>query len=48
MVSFIPLNITDEESINLVLAHIDHAMQYGEDLEPKEPVDEDGGSGDDD
>ena len=33
MVSFIPLNITDEESIDNVLAHIDHTIQYGEDLE---------------
>lgn len=33
MVSFIPLNITDEESIDHVLAHVDHTIQYGEDLE---------------
>ena len=33
MVNFIPLNITDEESIDHVLAHIDHTIQYGEDLE---------------
>ncbi|KAJ3034096.1 ATP binding protein [Rhizophlyctis rosea] len=37
MVSFIPLNIKDEDSISLVLAHIDNAIQYGEDVEPKEP-----------
>ncbi|KAI8384415.1 GPN-loop GTPase [Radiomyces spectabilis] len=35
MVSFIPLNITDEDSVEYVLSSIDHAMQYGEDLEPK-------------
>lgn len=35
MVSFIPLNITDEDSIEYVLSTIDNAMQYGEDLEPK-------------
>ena len=35
MVSFIPLNITDEDSIDNVLAHIDHTIQYGEDLEVK-------------
>lgn len=35
MVSFIPLNITDEDSIEYVLSSIDNAMQYGEDLEPK-------------
>jgi len=36
MVEYLPLNVTDEESINFVLQHIDHAIQYGEDLEPKE------------
>jgi len=40
MVSFVPLDITDEESIALVLAHADQNIQYGEDLEPKEPRDE--------
>ena len=33
MVSFIPLNIRDEESIDHVLSHVDHTIQYGEDLE---------------
>jgi GTPase SAR1 family protein len=33
MVSFVPLNITDEESIDHVLSHVDHTIQYGEDLE---------------
>jgi hypothetical protein len=37
MVQFIPLNITDEHSIEYVLSHADNAIQYGEDLEPKEP-----------
>ncbi|KAL3900470.1 MAG: hypothetical protein SGCHY_001310 [Lobulomycetales sp.] len=37
MVSFIPLNITRESSITYLLSHIDHAVQYGEDLEPREP-----------
>lgn len=37
MVSFIPLNINDEDSITAVLSHIDNAIQYGEDQEPKEP-----------
>uniref|UniRef100_A0A6S8G3P6 GPN-loop GTPase 3 n=1 Tax=Aplanochytrium stocchinoi TaxID=215587 RepID=A0A6S8G3P6_9STRA len=37
MVNFVALNIQDDESIELVLAHVDNAMQYGEDLEPKEP-----------
>ncbi|KAG9291735.1 hypothetical protein G9A89_012020 [Geosiphon pyriformis] len=40
MVSFLPLNINDEESIETVLSHIDNATQYGEDQEPKEPKDE--------
>lgn len=39
MVSFVMLDITDEESIELVLSHTDHAVQYGEDIEPKEPQD---------
>lgn len=33
MVSFCPLNIRDEESIEHVLSTADHAIQYGEDLE---------------
>lgn len=33
MVSFVPLNINDEESMDHVLATADHAIQYGEDLE---------------
>ena len=33
MVSFLPLNITDEESLDHVLMHVDHAVQYGEDLD---------------
>ncbi|KAI9325040.1 GPN-loop GTPase [Zopfochytrium polystomum] len=37
MVSFIPLNIYDEDSVSMVLSHVDNAIQYGEDLEPKEP-----------
>jgi len=38
MVSFLPIDITDEDSIAVVLSHIDNAIQYGEDVEPKEPV----------
>lgn len=37
MVGFIPLNIREEDSIEYVLAHVDNAIQYGEDQEPKEP-----------
>jgi len=33
MVGFVPLNINDEDSITHVLATVDHATQYGEDLE---------------
>lgn len=35
MVKFLPLDSTDEESIANVLLQIDHAIQYGEDLEVK-------------
>ncbi|KAF3820657.1 hypothetical protein GH733_005202, partial [Mirounga leonina] len=37
MVRFLPYDQSDEESINIVLQHIDFAIQYGEDLEFKEP-----------
>jgi hypothetical protein len=40
MIGFVMLDIQDEESIDCVLAHTDHAIQYGEDLEPMEPKDE--------
>ncbi|CEH18175.1 atp-binding protein fet5 [Ceraceosorus bombacis] len=43
MVSFMPLDATDEDSVGSLLSHIDHAMQYGEDEEPKEPKDMDMG-----
>jgi len=33
MVSFVPLNVDDEDSVQHVLATADHAVQYGEDLE---------------
>eukprot|EP00823_Brevimastigomonas_motovehiculus_P009276 TRINITY_DN8945_c0_g1_i1.p1 TRINITY_DN8945_c0_g1~~TRINITY_DN8945_c0_g1_i1.p1 ORF type:complete len:291 (-),score=45.23 TRINITY_DN8945_c0_g1_i1:152-1024(-) len=46
MVSFLPLDISDEESIDLVLQHVDHSIQFGEDLEPQEPKDEDEHSND--
>jgi GTPase SAR1 family protein len=35
MVSFIPLDITDEESIDAVLQQVDMSIQYGEDQESK-------------
>ena len=37
LVQFMPLDATDEDSINDVIAQIDRAIQYGEDFEPKEP-----------
>jgi len=40
MVSFIPLNVEDEESIESLLSQVDHAIQFGEDEEPKEIRDE--------
>ncbi|CAG8741751.1 18986_t:CDS:2, partial [Dentiscutata erythropus] len=40
MVSFLPLNINDEDSITAVLSHVDNALQFSEDQEPKEPKDE--------
>ena len=55
MVAFLPLDVSDEDSVATLLLQIDHAMQYGEELEPKEPQDADdggggggGGDGDDD
>lgn len=38
--NFLPLDIRDEEDIALVLHHADYIVQYGEDLEPKQPKDE--------
>ncbi|KAF9779533.1 GPN-loop GTPase [Thelephora terrestris] len=43
LVSFLPLDLTLPDSIETVLSHIDHSMQYGEDEEPKEPRDLDEG-----
>lgn len=37
MVRFLPFDRTDEEGINIVLQHVDFSIQYGEDLEVKEP-----------
>lgn len=33
MVSYLPLDTRDEDSIDVVLAHIDHSVQYGENAE---------------
>ena len=40
MVSFLPFSAADTDSIENVLSHVDLAMQYGEDLEPREMRDE--------
>ncbi|ORX43122.1 hypothetical protein BCR36DRAFT_586802 [Piromyces finnis] len=39
MVNFLPLDISDEESVAYVLAQVDNSIQYGEDLEVKERED---------
>jgi hypothetical protein len=36
LVTFLPLDLTNPNSIENVLSHIDYSMQYGEDEEPKE------------
>ncbi|XP_034458139.1 GPN-loop GTPase 3 isoform X2 [Hippoglossus hippoglossus] len=41
MVRFLPFDRTDEEGINIVLQNIDFSIQYGEDLELKEPKETD-------
>lgn len=38
LVKFLPLDQSDEESLSDVLLQIDLAIQYGEDMEPKEIV----------
>jgi GTPase SAR1 family protein len=48
IVSFVMLDPTDEDSIEEVLMRTDHCIQYGEDVEPKEPKDEDYGDDGDD
>jgi len=39
IVSFVMLDRSDEESIEDVLNRTDYIIQYGEDMEPKEPKD---------
>lgn len=36
LVAFLPLDLTDSDSLEYVLSSIDFTMQYGEDEEPKE------------
>lgn len=40
MVSFLKLNVQDEDSVNSILSYIDDAIQYHEAQEPHEPMDE--------
>jgi hypothetical protein len=48
-VQFLPLDPKDSETIDLILQQIDNAVQYHDDVEPREPkaddADDDGGSG---
>ncbi len=39
LVSFLPLDISDDSSIEFITHQIDVATQYGEDLEPRDPGD---------
>jgi len=41
MVNFMGLDPTDENSVDLILMAIDHAIQYHDDVEPREPRDDD-------
>ncbi len=43
MVCFTPLDISDEDSVERVVALVDTAMQYGEDVEPKDLLPEEAG-----
>ena len=40
MVSFLRLNVQDEDSVGAILSYIDDAIQYHEAQEPREPNDE--------
>ena len=39
MISFVPVNVKDDESVQTLLMHIDHTTGYGESAEPREPQD---------
>lgn len=39
MVNFLPLNLKKESSLVNLMSHIDHATQFSEGLEPKDPYD---------
>ena len=40
MVSFLQLDVQDEDSVGAILSYIDDAIQFHEAQEPKEPIDE--------
>nr|XP_032800718.1 GPN-loop GTPase 3 [Petromyzon marinus] len=44
LVRFLPLDRSEDDSVDAVLAQVDSALQYGEDEEPREPRDEDAGN----
>ena len=46
MVSFVTLDVSDEDSIAEVLSFTDHAVQFGEDAEHKEPAEDIDDNGD--
>lgn len=47
MVSFLPYSKNDVDSIEMVLSHVDHCIQFGEDQEPQDPSTWDGNQQDD-
>lgn len=46
LVKFHPLDVSDEDSISDLQLSIDNAIQYGEDAEPREEKEYDGGGRD--
>ena len=42
MVSFLPLDVRDEDTVSVVLMHCDEAVQFAENQEPRENFPEDG------
>lgn len=39
LVGFVPMSIKDEDSVRLVMHHLDNSVQYGDDVEPSNPKD---------
>jgi hypothetical protein len=37
LVQYVPLDISSEDSLTYLLRQVDHALQYGEDMEPRMP-----------